>query len=508
MLIVHNSFIEVHESSSAVSNLKTMLTAVDRSDPNNPKEVSLYIMSGNTMMIPRGFDSFIPNQFSRTYKTSSEISTDYSKVNLQELFKLSDSVTLRDDQVIGIMKMIMNKRGIVQLATGSGKSEIMVGFLKLINAINGYYPTTIILEPTLLLVEEMVSRFESYGVKVTEYSQIRKDGISDNSGIIITHPKSLLNDLNKNDKLLNPVKIILSDEGHHSSCETWFKIMIGCINAEFSIAMSASVISPSKIPVMNLNKLLPEESLVIGATSNIIYYRNPSYYIEKGILAHPIVFRMYNPANEYVYSLKNWQAIRKRRLESPHRNGLCAQVASFFSYYGYKVLILVGTKEQAFKILKFIDDYGLSNIARCSFGSGEYWRHDTNQPVICDKSEDPMKEFSSGECKILIGTSHIYEGADIPNLDCVILASAGKKLRRVIQGIGRGIRRSKTGNYAYIIDFTDSKCPVLSRQSRLRLEMYREIIGVKNQDIYNDLEFISMKNIFSNLEKVGNKVNG
>ena len=102
--------------------------------------------------------------------------------------------------------------------------------------------------------------------------------------------------------------------------------------------------------------------------------------------------------------------------------------------------------------------------------------------------------------KILVGTTHIYEGADIPSLDVVILANIGKKPRVLIQGIGRSLRKTKNGKYAHVIDFTDYMDKILNYHSRLRRDLCRSVIGIKKENIFDDIDFNMFKKLVMNLE--------
>ena len=190
-------------------------------------------------------------------------------------------------------------------------------------------------------------------------------------------------------------------------------------------------------------------------------------------------------------------------MESPRRTELIAKIASFLANLKFKSLILVGTKVHANQILELVDKYGLGEVCRCSFGGGVYLKYDSaKKSVVSCKGEDTMEGFESGKFRILIGTSHIYEGADIPNLDVIILSSVGKSLRKYIQGVGRGLRRSKTGKFAHIVDFTDHYDAVLSKHSRDRLQMFQDVIGVSSSNIYESLSFRRFKEIFCRIEQV------
>lgn len=498
MIEVRNNFGRVSSSDPGLINSLTQyLVSVDKSDKDNPVVQPLYnIDSNGDLLIPYGLLKFIPDSVSRIDKKSEEIPNEF-EIDYDKIAHSFGNIVLRDDQLIGIRKMLLLRRGIMQLATGAGKTEIMAGFLMGLKEICGYIPDTIILEPTLLLVNSTVERLRRYGIDVSAYSESR----GSISGVLVTHPTSLNNDLEKNPDLLRNLKVFLSDEGHHLQADTWNRLLVSCSNIEFSIAMSASVIDPNRIPIVELGRLDYNEVLVVGATGDVIMNIPPSYYIQKGILANPILFRLSNPADEYCRKEYDWHQIRKYRLESPARTQLVAKCSAFLANSGYKVLILVGTKEHAYKILNLIYNYGLGDLCRCSFGGGSYfkWDQESSKAIAC-KDENTMEGFESGTFKILIGTSHIYEGADIPNLDAVVLSNAGKTLRKVIQGIGRAIRRSKTGKYAYIIDFTDHFDKVLSKHSKSRRDMCTSIIGVDPSNIFDSCTFESFKQKFYELE--------
>lgn len=500
MIEVYNNFGKVSISDPDFNSLAQYLVSVDKSDKDNPVVRPLYSMDpdGN-MMIPYGLIKFIPEGIIRIDRESKKLPTEFD-IDYDELAHSFGKIVLRDDQLIGIRKMLLLRRGIMQLATGAGKTEIMAGFLKAFETVCGYIPTTIILEPTLLLVNSTVERLRKYGIDATAYSESRGSV----SGVLVTHPTSLNNDLENNPDLLSDLKIFLSDEGHHLQADTWNRLLNSCENVEYSIAMSASVIDPNRLPVVEIGRLEFNELLVIGATGDIIMNIPPAFYIQKGILANPILFRISNPADEYCKKEYDWHHIRKQRLESPYRTALVAKCSAFLASSNYKVLVLVGTKEHAYKIMSLIYEYGLGSLCRCSFGGGSYfkWDQEKSSAVNC-KGEDTMEGFESGRFKILIGTSHIYEGADIPNLDAVVLSNAGKTLRKVIQGIGRAIRRSKTGKYAYIIDFTDHFDKVLSKHSRSRRDMCTSIIGVDPANIYDACTFETFKQRFVQLEELG-----
>ncbi|KAF9229231.1 P-loop containing nucleoside triphosphate hydrolase protein [Gyrodon lividus] len=69
-----------------------------------------------------------------------------------------------------------------------------------------------------------------------------------------------------------------------------------------------------------------------------------------------------------------------------------------------------------------------------------------------------ITDFKAGNCPVLVNCAILTEGADIPNIDCVIIARPTRSRNVFAQMIGRGMRQSPaTGKIdCRIIDFVDS----------------------------------------------------
>lgn len=487
-----------------------VIREVESGKSKRKKEVfhKLYTMDhdGN-MYYPRGLNRFIPPRFIREDRSTDLLKIDWSGFDFNELASTTKpGITLRDDQIMAIKKMAIAKRGIIQLPTGVGKTLIACGLIKSLFSKLGYYPKTLILEPTLILVNNMTSELLSCNIPCTSYTELRKSGmnIDDYEGIIVAHPKSLNSDLNSNNTdLLNSITVIIGDEMHHESCSTWMNVSLSSKNLVYNVGLSASAIPKEKLALKSLFAFTYQEAVLIGMVDRILLDIPASYYIEHHILATPIMIRLYNPANEYVKDPYDWVQLRKFKLESDNRARLAASSASYLASLKYKSLILAGTKKHSFDILKMISDLGFGDLTRCTFGGGVFYKYSSElgKPVQ-DLSGSTMDDYKSGKLLIFIGTSHIYEGADIPSLDAVILSSVGKSFRRFIQSVGRSLRITKHGKYAYIIDFTDSNDYILSKHSSIRRESCHNILGVPSNNIHDDVEFSEFKKLFVRLESL------
>lgn len=425
-----------------------------------------------------------------------------TKEYIEHIFDYQDilpGITLRKEQLMAIRKILYAKRGIIQMATGAGKSEVICGTCKILSEVNkGKYPTVLILEPTVKLVGDMVKRFHKYGLPVVAYSKTR---VIHPNMINVAHPKSLGIDLSKNPNLLSNVEVLFGDETHHMQSDTFRIPTYSMSSLIYSIGVSASAINQDRVSCKRLGDFTIDELLVMGSTGPLLMNITAEYLINKEDLAKPILLRLTNPADELLSTpvSQDWHEISKVRLESMRRNSLICKAAKQFSDLNRKVLILVNTIEWSQKLLGLFDNFGLSERVFASYGSNKFQTcHNGN--YYSDKTINYFDDFESGKYNIMIGTSHLYEGADIKNLDVIILAFGGKAERLQVQGLGRALRKSKTGKYAYVVDFTDYTDNVLSYQSSIRFKRYKDIFGIPNENIYDNIPVYEITKILSDRE--------
>lgn len=462
----------------------------------------LYTIDDEMMIIPSGYLFLISEYFSNSNLIDMRHRSVYNETdeivkNIENYRDILPGISLHDDQIEALKEILSNYRCIAQLSTGAGKTEILCALVKILSTINGVYPTTVVMEPTLKLVTDTISRFEGYGIPVVRYGDNRK--IVENT-VNICHPISLGNDIKKDSELLNNVDILLGDECHHFQSDSFRTPTYHMSNLSYSVGVSASAISQEHVNSKNISDYTYGELLTIGATGKLVINATAGSLIDSGKLANPVLFVVHNPANEPLSErdIANWHKVCSIRLESENRTRLIASAAEFFHMKNRKSLILVNTRRWAQSIMKVLDEYGLSDYTRSSFGGGYFEKYEDGEFV--KDTDNVFSKYNNGEYTILIGTSHLYEGADIPNLDAVILAYGGKGERLQIQGLGRVLRKTKSGKYAYIVDFTDSGDIILSKHSRIRMERYRSIINIPEDRIFFSISIRDFQKIFDKLE--------
>lgn len=295
---------------------------------------------------------------------------------------------------------------------------------------------------------------------------------------------------------------VLVSNCHHLKCDTWNQLNTMLPNVEYSLGFSALSIDKNEIFINDIRDLSYTSSLIVGSSGRVLMHMDPAYYIEKGIIALPVVLRInHKDSLPKDTDESKWTDVVKLGLQSTSRTDKIAHVATIFSKYKRKVLILVSERDHSFVIGRFIRQRGSTRFG-ISFGAGVGYvcdpSGDCTYEDVTYRKEDTLKVIDmlgSGDIDIVIATSHTDEGVDISSLDACILAGGGKKDRRVIQRVGRVLRKSKTGKYAYVVDFTDSGSRVLSRQSNQRLDMYKKDIGVPLDNIYDgiNIEYVEDK---------------
>ncbi len=90
-----------------------------------------------------------------------------------------------------------------------------------------------------------------------------------------------------------------------------------------------------------------------------------------------------------------------------------------------------------------------------------------------DQRKEIIRRFSNKVRAILIGSSVLDEGVDIPEITTLVNAGGGKSSARYYQKIGRAIRPCGDKKRAIVIDFLDSDIKYMNRHAQERLRIIR-----------------------------------
>ena len=91
-----------------------------------------------------------------------------------------------------------------------------------------------------------------------------------------------------------------------------------------------------------------------------------------------------------------------------------------------------------------------------------------------EERKEQYDEISSSDDKVIIATYGVASvGINIPRIFNLVLIEPGKSFVRVIQSIGRGIRKAKDKDFVQIWDIT-STCKFAKRHLTHRKKFYKE----------------------------------
>jgi superfamily II DNA or RNA helicase len=164
-------------------------------------------------------------------------------------------------------------------------------------------------------------------------------------------------------------------------------------------------------------------------------------------------------------------------VDNAMRNDLICDVTNALLTDNKSVLILVNRIAHAENILESMRTMPLPSPVTFVNGSS-----------TMDERRSALERLSI-EPVAVIATPIFDEGVDVPALDAVIMAGGGKSKWKLLQRLGRGLRRKEGENVVQIHDFDDYFNKYLDRHCAERIGVYvRE--GFRTEVIDHDVEVI------------------
>lgn len=395
-----------------------------------------------------------------------------------------------------VRRLLKHRSMIAQVATGGGKSRIARLCYARINR------PTLFLTTRSILMYQMKEAFENdLGVKVSVLGdgQFGHTVIDRETGVerqavrkmTVAMVQTLVSKLAEPDPsdpiekqqaqaaerartigLLSKFEFVIGEEAHEASGNSYYEILRHCKNAHYRLALTAT-------PFMKENE---ESNMRLMAAFGSVGMRvTEKLLIDRGILATPsfkIVQLKTKPPK--LFKTTPWQAAyRIGIVENDERNGLIVAQAERAATHGLPVMILVQHKAHGQELLRRLETSG----RRAKFIMGE-----DDQ----DGRKRALTQLKNGDIEVLIGSTILDVGVDVPAVGMVILAGGGKAEVALRQRIGRGLRAKKgMPNVCFIVDFDDPFNNYLHRHAEQRLHIIRstEGFGERVLGAANDFDF-------------------
>lgn len=353
-------------------------------------------------------------------------------------------ILLRDYQVEAINNFLKEPQALQELATGAGKTIITATLSKVCEK----YGRTLVVVPNKSLVEQTEEDYRNCELDVGVYYGDRKElnrthTICTWQSLNILDKKSHDNDTLTLAKFCEGVKTIIIDEVHQAKAEVLKKLLTTNLsNAPIRWGLTGTV-PKEKFEFESIR-------CSIGKVINSI---SAHQLQDKGVLANCHVnilqtvdlkeFRSY--AEEYKYLVTD-----KQRLD-----WIADSIKGIVN--SGNTLILVNRIDTG--------KYLAETIADSVFISGE---------VKTKDRKEEYDEVKTSNDKVIIATYGVAAvGINIPRIFNLVLLEPGKSFVRVIQSIGRGIRKAEDKDFVQIWDIT-STCKYAKRHLTERKKFYKE----------------------------------
>lgn len=402
--------------------------------------------------------------------------------------------TFRDYQDEAVSRAVSRQRGIIKIATGGGKTNVIAGIISKTNV------RTLILTHKVDLLHQLRKSLvrnlqQPVGIIGDGQCEIEKFTVAtiQTLAAVYANPKKKSKTkkkrktvdtsdaedtdfvLPKKDQICNFIdaaQAIITDECHHVPSESFWDIHRRAKNAYYKIGLSAS-------PWREDNA----DMLIEAAHARQLIDVPASLLIQRGYLTPPIVYLYkFRHAKKGRAGTKYPIIYDEEVVNHDERNQAIVQLALQAASAGKTVLIAVSKIEHG-KLLETMLQMVEPN-ALFVYGDSD-----------SDERQTVLKELNERRRQIVICTTIFGEGVDVPNLDVLINAKAAASSVDAFQLIGRVLRKTNQKSMAYAIDIFDESCKFLSAHSNARLRIYQtepkytiKPITNLNQISFNDEE--------------------
>ena len=359
--------------------------------------------------------------------------------------KVGEPIQLRDYQVDLINKFLENPQCIQEIATGAGKTIITAS---LSNAVSKY-GRSIVIVPNKSLVTQTEADYINMELDVGVFYGDRKE--FGRMHTICTWQS--LNVLLKNTKngdvditiqeFLEDVVCVIVDEVHMAKADALKTLLTGVM---------------SRIPIRwGLTGTIPKEEYEFMSLrcslGEVIGRLSASELQSQGVLANCHV-NIVQLADNVEYA--NYQSELKYLLETAGRLDYIGNLIENIRKTG-NTLILVDRVAAGQALTERIQD--------AVFVSGA---------TKATARQDEYDDVATRDGKVIVATYGVAAvGINIPRIFNLVLVEPGKSFVRVIQSIGRGVRKAEDKDFVQIWDIT-STCKFAKRHLTKRKQFYKE----------------------------------
>ena len=371
----------------------------------------------------------------RGYKTSYEsiLKPDESPTEFPRVYSGGSVITPHDYQIDAVKHAISNRRTLLISPTGSGKSLII--YFIMLELLKRTKKKILIIVPTTGLVTQLKSDFEDYAntKKISDHIHLIYGGQDKvtNKRVVISTWQSV-NDMSE--EFFIQFESIMGDESHLFQAKSLTKIMTKLKTCDYRIGTTGTL-DGTQVHKLVLEGLFGSVHQVTSTKELIDREVLAQLNIECLLLRHSSTKIQEIKRAKYVDEIA-WLVTNDKRNEficnlANNVRGNVLVLFNFVEKHGIPLhMMMTKAKKKDVHLI-----YGKTEIEE---------REDIRQ--IVDKSSNSILVASFGTCST---------GINIKNIDAIILASPSKSVIRVLQSIGRGLRKSDRKTKVTVFDIGD-----------------------------------------------------
>ena len=353
-------------------------------------------------------------------------------------------IVLRDYQFDVVNKFLANTQALQEVATGAGKTITTATLSHLCEP----YGRTMVIVPNKSLVVQTEEDYRNLGLDVGVYFGDRKE-LGKTHTICTWQSLNVLDKKSYDDATLSlaefieGVAAIIIDEVHQAKADVLTKLL----TQNFSNCAIR----------WGLTGTVPKEAWefqgILASIGPVINQVSAHDLQEKGVLAN-LQINILQTNDVQVF--RNYQEEYSFLVTDDHRISWIGNKIKEISQTG-NTLVLVNRIDTGDKLTAMLPD--------SVFISGAV--------KLTDRKEE-YDEIKTSADKIIVATYGVAAvGINIPRIFNLVLIEPGKSFVRVIQSIGRGIRRAEDKDHVEIWDIT-SACKYAKRHLTERKKFYKE----------------------------------
>ena len=346
-----------------------------------------------------------------------------------------DGITLRPYQMDAARLLLGYGRGIANMATNSGKTAVFASMIKHLSG------------GALVLVtgkDLLYQHRESLEYLLREPVGVVGDGHWRPERVTIGMIQTLCKHLERVTSEFDNLDLVAFDECHHIPSKISQQVMYS-IPAPLRYGFSGTPLSHD----------LLSDLVLIGATGPVLTTVSNAQLVDSGISAKPLV-KMYTVESDDSMFDATWiEAVDSLIVHNHARNALVAQAVG--DAKSSSTLVLVNWLEHGSILQELIPGSIFVNGSSTAL-----------------ERQDTLNKLRDGGGVVVIATPIFDEGVDVPAVDLLVLAGGGKSPKKLLQRLGRGMRRKSGENILHVVDFVDDTNKFLLSHSLEHARVYEQ----------------------------------